>query len=776
MRLGGGMSTQEQPKKVAVLGGGPAAIAAAFDLTADSLKGRFEVTVYQPGWRLGGKCASGRNPAANRGSRIEEHGLHIWFGFYDNAFRVMREAYDELGRTTGPLRTLEEAFKGCEEAILFDRQEGRWETFALKAPVNSQKPGVQAPPPGFWDIARWMCEWAAREYKDRGSPGGGTAPFSSLDDSPGGGLRPALEKFAAGEDGAGAPAGEGLLDAALALSQDAQAKGTDLLPRPPLRSLGLHAVSGTPVEHLLAKLLSGFRDWLFKELGSRLQQDADLRLFFTIFDTFASATAGIVEEDVLSNGWESINDHDLCDWLKMHGAKEVTLGATPADRSPMLRSIYDVAFGYREGKIANADIAAGTAINDFLRLSFGYRGSPMYKMQAGMGDTVFTPFYEVLKKRGVTFKFFHAVTELGLSADGELVQEITVVPQVAVPAGEYRPLVKVKELGCWPSEPLWDQLAGGEELKKREIDFERSANPLGCAPVKLRLGSDFDQVVLGIPVGAIKRDGICAQISARHPRFAQMLANAATVRTQAFQLWLTQTPGKLGWPHPENSVAGTYAEPLDTWCDMTHLLARENWSPADGVAGLAYFCGVLDELPGEGAAEATARVFQNMLTFLATLVGPLWPRAVSHRDGAMDFSWLADPGRFIAGPGRAASQYWRANTTGSEEYVLTPAGSVKHRLAAGASGIGNLVLAGDWTLNGIDGGCVEAAVTSGVQAAAHLSGAKPQIVGHSPTWLSDPNPGPIAMPPPLGPQGGGGGGGGEDPTKAAPPPRVGDAP
>ena len=33
-----------------------------------------------------------------------------------------------------------------------------------------------------------------------------------------------------------------------------------------------------------------------------------------------------------------------------------------------------------------------------------------------MGDTIFTPFYQVLKRRGVKFKFFHAVTNLGLDA------------------------------------------------------------------------------------------------------------------------------------------------------------------------------------------------------------------------------------------------------------------------------------------------------------------------------------------------------------------------
>ena len=54
----------------------------------------YEVHVYQVGWRLGGKGASGRNPL--QGQRIEEHGLHIWSGFYDNAFRAMRECFDEI--------------------------------------------------------------------------------------------------------------------------------------------------------------------------------------------------------------------------------------------------------------------------------------------------------------------------------------------------------------------------------------------------------------------------------------------------------------------------------------------------------------------------------------------------------------------------------------------------------------------------------------------------------------------------------------------------------
>src|SRR5947199_9893392 len=69
-------------------------MAAAFELTRPVHRGRYQVTVDQLGWRLGGKGASGRGPAG----RIEEHGLHVWMGWYENAFRLVRECYEELGR------------------------------------------------------------------------------------------------------------------------------------------------------------------------------------------------------------------------------------------------------------------------------------------------------------------------------------------------------------------------------------------------------------------------------------------------------------------------------------------------------------------------------------------------------------------------------------------------------------------------------------------------------------------------------------------------------
>lgn len=108
----------QRTAKVAIIGGGCAAMAAAFELTRPEHRGRYEVTVYQLGWRLGGKGASGRGPA----DRIEEHGLHVWMGFYENAFAVMRRCYAELGRPPeAPLATWDQAWKPHNLVVLMEK-------------------------------------------------------------------------------------------------------------------------------------------------------------------------------------------------------------------------------------------------------------------------------------------------------------------------------------------------------------------------------------------------------------------------------------------------------------------------------------------------------------------------------------------------------------------------------------------------------------------------------------------------------------------------------
>ena len=518
--------------------------------------------------------------ATRRGRSGSRSTACVWFGFYDNAFRLMRDAYEELGREPGtPLATIDDAFKPCDRLVLYDRQGDGWHAHTLDFPRNLQRPGEPGELPTFWEMAERACRWGLSAW--RALSGDRDLDLTEPD------LPFVPDWF---EDLASELAGD-VLDLPRGRGAPARAGRA---PGPRTAGHTDHLVARQAAQPALLVRLLGFRDWLWLLLREPMEDDAELRFFFTFVDAGVSTVAGIVEDGVLERGFDAVNDEEWAAWLARHGAKEVTLGRTPELRAPVLRAVYDVAFGFPGGSIAAADVAAGTATSDLLRLVFSYRGSFMRKMQAGMGDTVFTPVYEVLRRRGVRFKFFHEVTKLGVAGHDKRVDSIEVVPQVELRDGaeEYLPLADVRGLPCWPSEPLWDQL----EPAARGHDFELRPNPLGRDPLLLRRGEDFDAVVLGIPVGAL--EPICRELMARDERFRRGIERAVTVQTQAFQVWANRHGPELGWTHEGNSVAGCYVEPIDTYCDMTHLIPREDWKQADDVRTIAYLCGVLEDRRG----------------------------------------------------------------------------------------------------------------------------------------------------------------------------------
>jgi uncharacterized protein with NAD-binding domain and iron-sulfur cluster len=348
-----------------------------------------------------------------------------------------------------------------------------------------------------------------------------------------------------------------------------------------------------------------------------------------------------------------------------------------------------------------------------------------------MGDIVFAPLYDVLRSRGVRFRFFHQVTNLGVSDDGSCVDTIRVQPQVHLLHDRYDPIVRVKGLRCWPSEPRWNQLEDGEKLAKRKINFEDECNPLGLKPCELRRGKDFDEIVLGISVGALPE--ICTELARANPRFKQMLDDSFTVMTEGIQLWLTKAASALGWPF-ESSITTSYVKVADTYSDMSQLLDRERWTGKRRPEEVVYLCGVIDHRGVRTQAEADARVRENAVQFLSKDARPLWPDACNG-DGEFDWDTLFGSSR-VRGEKRIDSQFLRANFQQTERYVMTRAGTIASRLAADQSGFSNLKLAGDWTRNGIDGGSVEAAVTSGMQASRAICGSPARIQGEK-GWLVD---------------------------------------
>ena len=69
-------------QRVAIIGGGPSGLSTAFALSDPSLAERFDVTVYQLGWRAGGHCSSGRVPP---NWWVDQNGTHYLFGCYAEA-------------------------------------------------------------------------------------------------------------------------------------------------------------------------------------------------------------------------------------------------------------------------------------------------------------------------------------------------------------------------------------------------------------------------------------------------------------------------------------------------------------------------------------------------------------------------------------------------------------------------------------------------------------------------------------------------------------------
>lgn len=673
-----------------MIGSGVGAITAIFALTRlPDWRDRFEITIYQMGWRCGGKGASGRNAA--HGSRIEEHGLHVWAGFYDNAFRHMRTCYEELARLglrapDAPLATMDAAFKPLSHLFLAERvdpddaEPGPWRPWVLDMPANDCAPGTRTTVPGPFEMMKRVLGTMLDFLETDGADAGGADRPDALGVEPPRHMAPAHRAIHA---------------------------HVQRMPDDPAR----HRASDT---NALLRLISHAQAELHARMTPAAMDDDARRRGYELADLALAYMHGVTASDAFVAGYDVLDRWEFSDWLRGNGATSRSLAAAP------VRGCYDFVFGFEGGDPARpGNVGAGTAVRAMSRLIFTYSTAIFHKMQAGMGDTIFAPYYQVLSALGVRFEFFSAARDLHLGADGLGVERLSMVRQAETRDGApYRPLVDVEGLPCWPSAPLWDQLRDGDRLKAAGTDFESERTPPQGAPFTLERGRDFDVVLLGASIGSLPY--MTGELAAASPRWRTMLDKVRTVGTHAAQLWLDRPTGDLGWrdlverhnapravpADPMRTIITAFAEPLDTWADMSHLIAREAW-PDPGPASIAYFCAPAPD--GEDLAAFEAR----MATWMDDDLTRIWPGA-ARAGGGFDRDLLHDG----ADPGL----YARVNMHGSERYVLSVAGSVFHRLAPGESGFENLYLAGDWTRCGLNAGCVEAATISGIAAAAAISG------------------------------------------------------
>jgi uncharacterized protein with NAD-binding domain and iron-sulfur cluster len=708
---------QGTPKKIAVLGGGISGLTTVAELTAEpDWQTKYDITIYQLGWRLGGKGASGRNQ--QQFNRIEEHGYHMWFGFYDNAFRLLRDIYTENARPLEmPLATWDQAFKPVNYWVTSEHVNGEWVNWPLEFRANPMTPGEKVPRPTIGELVgrsiRWMHDLLQTLHQTR--------TFDIDDD----------DMSSAKDMRSSEPFWKEICDR---VQTDLKAIDLGIFDRLVYVALtrveALIAGLGDSSSHLseLVDILDQYFDKLKETIQDRLEADMEARRLWIVTDLVISNIRGMVADGVIAqDNFDVINQWDYREWLQRNGATDFTL------KSPLVQGFYALVFC---GDYYTYE--AGTALRATMEMLLNYKGSVYWKMQAGMGDVVFGPIYEVLKRRGVKFKFFHRVTNLSPAADGKSIGSIEIGRQITLKYEEYEPLMTVRGLPCWPSEPLYDQIVQGAELQEQKINLESSWSPWqDVESFTLQAGIDFDQIVLAISIDALP--SICSEIIAASPQWQAMIEHVKAIPTMGIQLWMYPDIAGLGSPLWRNEICmvSTYVEPCDTWADKSDVIIRESWPDQHAPNSIAYFTGpMLPDLQFEpfsdhnypGAARDIVKGYAG--DFLKLHAQHLWPQWIDPATSQPRWQLLVDAANG-SGEDRLDAQYFRANIDPTEHYVLSVTGSTNYRLCADQSGYPNLILSGDWTRNLINAGCIEAAVMSGMLSALAVQG-KPLVIQNEP--------------------------------------------
>lgn len=737
------MGQPARRKRIVILGGGPAALSTAYQLTSRE-PDTYDITIYEMSWRLGGKTASGRGDH----DRIEEHGLHVLFGAYHNAFDLMLDCYDRLAESKqappGHPKHFFDAVEPRHFGVIGDDQvpvHEDWLPWYLQFPCNKRAPG-DPPMPTAWDLGLTFIQLVVH------------IAVGAL------GLRAFQSWF------------RWLVGYKRKLPRTPRRRLDPVSAEPP-ESESRRALGGSFVTRWAFRMVHTVMDeatlpgrafkwwvWWLHHILKRFRWKGPA---WTVLDFALSTTKGIIAHGFLvssarkrsdprgqdpGSGWgyyDRIDQFDFRHWLAIYDAEPATL------ESPFVRIVYDAAFSYEDGglevdveaRMLNESMGAGTVLRIMMLMGFTYKHAMYYKMRGGMGDIISGPLYAVLKSRGVKFEFFHRVVGLrpGKDRDGrDVIGAVEIEKLVELKPGQrYEPVRACRGLMTWPSRPFPEAI--DPAWYPAACNAEKSYMSARQPPAETLTLTEFDKVVFAIPVTCIQY--ICKDLVAAgdpgnpayDPGRTQFYRTRAlgTVQTVALQLWFRPSLQRMGWLHSP-PLLSLFFDPLNTWCDMSQTLGREAWPDGLRPGTVGYFCGPLphrwplptpEQAAHWGPAEfqrlhdnvkcqadrATADLIGSMDQLIPNVRGP-----TSDPDRAFNFSLILDPQR-RQGDERLLSSHQQANFEPSARCTLALPGETEWRIRAGVTGYANLVVAGDWTRNGLHAACFEGAVVSGIYAA-----------------------------------------------------------
>jgi uncharacterized protein with NAD-binding domain and iron-sulfur cluster len=695
-------------QKIVIVGAGPAGLSAAFFLTDPATnpdwKNRYEIDVYQLGWRVGGKGATGRNIDACE--RIQEHGIHVFGNMYFNSLRMMQTCFAEVAWDQHDRnRTMEDAFQPSTLTLMTDYFNGMWHRDLDRFPDNLGAPwkGQTWPIPHgiVVEVLNMVSERLARLIELRNHA---KAPW--------------FERIVEGIDRL---AGDELTRIATAIAD----------------RIVDEEKSGHPDRARHALILKVLADAV---AFSKLLYEADpsnptLRATFLNIDLAVTTLRGMIDDDIFDKGIDSMDGENYREWLERHGASQTTLCSG-------LPQIYpNTALSYEFGDTTSIpSMSAMAYASFFLRQVLG-KGAGAYFFAEGTGETIMKPLYRLLCQRGVRIHFFHKLTAVVPDPQLSRIDQLEFDVQATVKAGSYDPLRRISQTGelVWPDRPNYDQLVEGEELRQGGYDLESWWTP--WKPVTrcvLRQGEDFDQIVLATPIATLPHT--CDAVI-RHPAagdaWRNMITNIKTAASQQVQIWLNKPTSELGWDAKKSPtdhyVGPLYNQDLTSFCDFSDIIDREQWPENNRPKGLIYFIGALsdpEQIPPfddhEFPSRQRERIKWATIQYLRNIDG-LLPGATTKPlvSPSFDFDLLAahDPATRGRGVNQFDQQFFRANIDPNERYTLSVKGSVQYRLESWDSKFDNLVLAGDWIYTGFNVGSFEGAVMSGKLASLALTGA-----------------------------------------------------
>ena len=700
---GGAMTKQ----KISIIGGGIGGLTAAYELTDPKLKNKYDITLYQMGWRLGGKCATGRNQARNM--RIEEHGIHAFAGSYYNGLTMMKYIYEELGAVDGLLPDFETAFVKKYGSFMWDyndKQMKRWPTQYPKLPFHyTDAESFYEATLGYSHLSRWIAimvlvilKQSLPSIKPLAKSAFTTAEMSSVAHN----VPSEADKFL----------------------QDFQETGHALLEALEKQEgnleNGLESMA-TKSRSISASKTPNIPWWLYNLLLTKTPRPPthtdEERHKVNQVEFLKTLLRGVRDDELATKGFASIDDVDFDDWLVKHGASPELM------RSPLVTLNMFVTYQFPKGDLSGKPVMSASSFVQWTLRTASYLGAPFYLVEAGTGETLLSPLYRLLEKRGVKFEFFHELTDITLSSNLKTVQQLQFNVQATPKTAPYDPFIRVKTLDCWPSEPLWSQLENATALKGK--DFEAPHGVKGSVKT-LSVAQDFDSVILAIPPRAtlVSAPSLIAQDSNW-----STLKDMAVTATQSMQLWLNDDIETLTQYTDTFFVAGNYRSGMHGMAEFENILQYEDWSNMDTPPkGLVYFSGVMTSPHKTG--DMTVRQLGNMKarntagTMLISSGEEVFQGAQNPVPTTIpygfDFAALYPATITETGQDRLSSQYTRGNLVPSELYTQCPPGTKSLRIDPLTPPQTNMTVAGDWVDTRLNVGSVEGTIIGGRLAACYL--------------------------------------------------------